>query len=184
MALRLCTCTTTGLLGTSLSRQHFAMLIGECPPLLILFPMFVVIIFRICITQELDWKIFFFLFFPFFISGFVNYFLIISFYNLTNAVTCFRKHLSSNLFFLYIFGKAVIGPLFFLEIELSELMLNCLVLPHSCNRKACWRRGRKLCFVALLHSYWCWSKSCFLVDFTKRYSLCWSFWCCFWAIYY
>ena len=63
---------------------------------------------------------------------------------------------------------------------LFEYLLFCFFR----NRKACWRRRRELCFMAFLHSNRCRSKSCFLVGFTKKYSFGWSFWCCFWVIYY
>ncbi|KAJ6915030.1 hypothetical protein NC651_017111 [Populus alba x Populus x berolinensis] len=51
----------------------------------------------------------------------------------------------------------------------------------SMNREACCRRGRKLCIVYLLYSYRCWRKSCFMVSFAQKCSLCWIFWSCFWT---
>jgi hypothetical protein len=66
----------------------------------------------------------------------------------------------------------------FIRLKHEHLIFRCF---H--NRKACWRRGRELCFVAFLHSYRCWSKSCFLATFTKKHSLSWSFWCRFWVIF-
>lgn len=98
----------------------------------------------------------------------------------------FRKHLSSNLFFLYIFGMAVTRSLFFPVIDLlgDWCLFEYLLFCFFRNRKACWRRRRELCFMAFLHSNRCRSKSCFLVGFTKKYSFGWSFWCCFWVIYY
>lgn len=160
IASRLCTCTTTGLLGTSLSQQHFVMLIGVCPTLLSHFYFFLLI--------------------------FANYFFCVLFLNLTNALTClgsiFLATFSSYTFLVRLWQTGLL----FLSImwAVIGLMLDPSLFHCSHNRKACWGRGRKLCFVAFLHSYWCWSKPCFVVGFTKKYSLCWSFWCCFWVIYY
>ena len=52
------------------------------------------------------------------------------------------------------------------------------------NRETCWRRGRKLCFVAFLYSYWCRCKRCLMANFTKKCCFSWSFWCCFWFVYH
>lgn len=76
---------------------------------------------------------------------------------------------------------------FFLEGGNHKIAKMCwhLIVPlFLINRKTCWGRGRKLCFVAILYSYRCRCKHCFMANFTKKCCFSWSFWCCFWVVYH
>lgn len=90
-----------------------------------------------------------------------------------------RTHLSSNLFFLYIFGMEISthSPCTNKIWIVVLIWMIKLVVYLLSTRKACWRGRRKFCSVAFIYFNWCWSKSCFMADSPEECCFCWCFWC-------